>query len=91
MVPVIRMMAMAVFFISVFVSGLQGRFHVKSKFEGIREDEGESLQADLAPLTSDSLRYSAPVICRITCPEWHADEVHSHCCTGYDLEMFAAV
>lgn len=36
---------------------LQGRFHVKNKFEGVREDEAESLQADLAPLASDSLRY----------------------------------
>lgn len=37
-------------------AGMQGRFHVKTKFEGSREDEAESLQADLAPITSDTLR-----------------------------------
>lgn len=36
---------------------LQARFTLKTgKFEGVREDEAEALETDLAPQTSDTLR-----------------------------------
>lgn len=38
---------------------LQTRHNLKGgKFEGIRDDEAEGLEAELAPLTSDSLKYA---------------------------------
>lgn len=37
---------------------LQTRHNLKGgKFEGIRDDEAEGLEAELAPLASDSLKY----------------------------------
>ena len=40
-------------------ASLQARFTLKTgKFEGVREDEAEGLETDLAPQTSDTLRYA---------------------------------
>lgn len=35
---------------------MQARFTLKPKFEGIREDEVETLESELTPLTTDTFR-----------------------------------
>lgn len=45
--------------LNVFGNIFQTRHNLKGgKFEGIRDDEAEGLEAELAPLTSDSLKYA---------------------------------
>ncbi len=44
--------------LNVHGNTLQTRHNLKGgKFEGIRDDEAEGLEAELAPLASDSLKY----------------------------------
>jgi len=44
--------------LNVYGNTLQTRHNLKGgKFEGIRDDEAEGLEAELAPLASDSLKY----------------------------------
>ncbi len=51
--------AARLYMLNVFGNILQTRHNLKGgKFEGIRDDEAEGLEAELAPLTSDSLKYA---------------------------------
>ena len=54
--------------LNVYGNTLQTRHNLKGgKFEGIRDDEAEGLEAELAPLASDSLKYGLAYFCAL----WH--------------------